>query len=73
VYVPYNVSIMSLFEQYTANFPLFFPTKPYLRDLFAANSDRVLSQLSHNQYLGLPPRSAVTPIGESDPNAFGIN
>ena len=25
-HVPYNVSIMSIFEQYTANVPLFFPT-----------------------------------------------
>tara|TARA_Y100000004_G_scaffold134161_1_gene151680 strand:- start:4256 stop:5269 length:1014 start_codon:yes stop_codon:yes gene_type:complete len=25
-HIPYNVSIMSIFEQYTANIPLFFPT-----------------------------------------------
>lgn len=26
IHIPYNVSLMSLFEQYTANVPLFFPT-----------------------------------------------
>ena len=26
IHIPYNVSIMSIFEQYTANVPLFFPT-----------------------------------------------
>jgi len=26
VYVPYQVSVMSLFEQYRMNIPLFFPT-----------------------------------------------
>ena len=26
IHVPYNVSLMSIFEQYTANVPLFFPT-----------------------------------------------
>ena len=26
IHIPYNVSIMSIFEQYTANVPMFFPT-----------------------------------------------
>jgi len=34
IHVPYQVSTMSIFEQYTANVPLFFPTKRFLKDLF---------------------------------------
>ena len=32
VYVPYQVSVMSLFEQYRMNIPLFFPSKSLLGD-----------------------------------------
>lgn len=41
IHIPYNVSIMSIFEQYTANVPMFFPTirfgkklSGYLSELF---------------------------------------
>jgi hypothetical protein len=71
VHVPYNASTMSLFEQSTSNLPLFFPTPAYLRQLFVEDGGRtVLSQLSHNQYLGLPPKSAIAPLSGSDPNDF---
>ena len=32
-HIPYNVSIMSIFEQYTANMPLLFPTLPFAKTL----------------------------------------
>jgi hypothetical protein len=33
IHMPYEVSTMSLFEQYSANIPLFFPTKNFLKNL----------------------------------------
>lgn len=33
IHIPYNVSIMSIFEQYTANVPLFFPTFDFGKQL----------------------------------------
>jgi hypothetical protein len=33
VHMPYEISTMSLFEQYSANVPLFFPSKPFLKYL----------------------------------------
>lgn len=35
IHLPYQISTMSLFEQYTANIPLFFPTKRLLKELVA--------------------------------------
>ncbi len=32
VHMPYDVSTMSVFEQYSANVPLFFPTKRFLKE-----------------------------------------
>lgn len=37
VHVPYHNGSMSTFEQYTANVPLFFPSKPFVKDLFHQN------------------------------------
>lgn len=33
IHLPYQISTMSLFEQYTANIPLFFPSKRLLKEL----------------------------------------
>jgi hypothetical protein len=33
VHMPYEISTMSIFEQYSANIPLFFPSKEYLKKL----------------------------------------
>jgi hypothetical protein len=34
IHTPYNNGSMSIFEQYTANMPLFLPTKKYAKELF---------------------------------------
>ena len=70
VHIPYNISTMSIFEQYTANIPLFFPSWKFLytlREAFSANG--VLSETSWNQVHRLPSRSSVFP-GLDDPNNF---
>ncbi|MES2122648.1 MAG: hypothetical protein V4492_07735 [Chlamydiota bacterium] len=44
VHFPYQISTMSIFEQYTANVPLFFPSKKFL---YALQEERkLLTQLS---------------------------
>jgi len=39
VHIPYNVSIMSIFEQYTANVPLFFPSAQFCNSINGAMSE----------------------------------
>ncbi len=60
VHIPYNASIMSIFEQYTANVPLFFPTiefgkslNGYLSELFFNLNTNTPPCLSDNQAIGL--------------------
>jgi len=56
VHFPYNVSTMSIFEQYYANVPLLFPSKKLLEQMI--NSDYpVLSELSYRSVKRLPPMS----------------
>ena len=70
VNIPYNASTMSLFEQYTCNIPLFFPSHKFLsqlRETFFRNG--VLSELSWNQVHGLESKSLILKEGQ-DPNNF---
>jgi len=47
VHIPYNISTMSIFEHYTSNMPLIFPSKSFILDLYRSNS--ALSQLTWNK------------------------
>ena len=38
VHMPYEISTMSIFEQYSANIPLFFPSKTFLKKLILENN-----------------------------------
>jgi hypothetical protein len=55
VHFPYNISTMSIFEEYSANVPLFFPSKKFLHTLQAIYPDRILNQLSFFQVNALKP------------------
>lgn len=44
IHVPYHNGSMSIFEHYTANVPLFFPSKEYAKDLFHKN--KIFSDLT---------------------------
>jgi hypothetical protein len=55
VFIPYNVSIMSLFEHYTACAPIYVPDRRFLKELMAEYPDDVLSSLSFCQVTGHPP------------------
>lgn len=44
IHIPYNISTMSIFEQYSGNVPLFFPTIDFLIEL--ANKKYALTEIS---------------------------
>lgn len=70
VYIPYNSSIMSIFELYTSAVPMLFPSQSFAADLYARYRNQgVLSELSFNQVRGLPSGSAI-PCDAMDPNNF---
>jgi len=54
IHIPYNGSLMSIFEQYTANIPLFFPSYEFMLKLRKSFGPRgVLNQLSWREVYGL--------------------
>ncbi len=65
VHIPYNISTMSMYEQHTANIPMFFPTLRFLMEL-RRSGHNVLGEMSWNQYLRLPPASGDDPNNYSD-------
>ncbi|MEP9377541.1 hypothetical protein ABLE91_12545 [Aquabacter sp. CN5-332] len=70
VHIPYNASVMSIFEQYAAGIPLFFPSFEFLMDLYGAHGDAgVLSEISFNQVLKLESGSSIM-AAPLDPNDF---
>lgn len=69
VHLPYQVSTMSTFEQYTANVPQLFPSAKYLTDMYFGGWG-VLSQVSTFQYASSTRHvGSIVPIdGPLDPN-----
>ena len=70
IHIPYQISYMSIFEQYTSNIPLFFPTKEFLMDIYKNNKYSVLKEVSWNNYCGMSSNSYTSFDGEHDPNDF---
>lgn len=60
VFIPYNVSIMSLFEHYSACAPIYVPTREFLKRLMAEHPREVMSNLSYAQILGRPASAPST-------------
>jgi hypothetical protein len=70
VYIPYNASIMSIFEMYTSSIPMYFPSSSLLAELYKLGSiPGILSELSFNQVRGMAPGSVI-PCGPMDPNNY---
>jgi len=69
IHFPYNISVMSVFEQYTANIPLFFPSKRYLLELWL-NKVPVLDQWSWHSSNKQVPKSLIEHKHEQDPNNY---
>jgi len=65
LYIPYNISTMSLFEFATAGIPVTIPSKKLLIDLHSKYKG-VLSELSYYQIRGL----STTGLSSDDPNNF---
>lgn len=70
VVIPYNASCMSVFEYYSANIPLFFPSQEFSLKLMDLYKDYgIYSELSWNQVLKLRSGSVLEAKG-LDPNSF---
>ncbi|MBX2867327.1 MAG: class I SAM-dependent methyltransferase [Acidiferrobacterales bacterium] len=50
VHLPYEISTMSIFEQYSANIPLFFPRKPHLKNLIRTEKIPFNGAMSREHY-----------------------
>ncbi len=66
VHFPYQISTMSLFEQYSACVPIFFPTKEFLFELHEKYPETILAHLS---FLRVPDLEN-NPRPEEDLNNF---
>jgi hypothetical protein len=70
VHIPYNCSLMSFFEHYSMNVPLYVPTPDFLLDLALRHG--VLTELTWNGYFKLGPGSRIKGVRQDlpDPNDF---
>lgn len=69
IHIPYQVSYMSIFEQYTANIPLFVPTRKFLIELYRKGYG-VLQEMSWNKCMNQPSKSFISYKGKFDPNNY---
>lgn len=72
---PYCNSTMSVFEQYTAGFPMLFPSKELMKELYFEYYDlgfnSILHEMSFNRMCSLPNMSAFKPKNiDVDPNDY---
>lgn len=65
IHIPYNISTMSIYEQYTANTPLFFPSIDFLFELMSKGID-ALSEITWNQIFGMQPTNGINPNNYKD-------
>lgn len=73
IHLPYTCSTMSIFEQYTAGIPLYFPSRDFIKTLYYQYLDSgfngIFYDLSFNRYYGLT-HSVLTPEYSIDYNDF---
>jgi hypothetical protein len=70
IQIPYTCSTMSIFENYTSNIPMFFPSLKFMMQLYQNYSDFVLSELTWNRIFGTSRQSIIDCDRENDPNRF---
>lgn len=68
-HIPYQISYMSIFEQYTSNIPMLFPTQEFLIDLYKNNYD-VLKEVTWNEYMKRQSGSFIEYKKQYDPNDY---
>lgn len=70
VHFPYQISTMSIFEQYMSNIPMLFPTKRFLEEMYFGGWPGILSQVSNMKLYGSAPKSVMPFNGGIDPNDY---
>ena len=70
VHFPYAMSLMSIFEQYTSNIPLFFPTKQFMFTLYESKFGGVMGESSFNLIHNQPNKSSIETLYGFDPNNY---
>ncbi len=70
IHIPYQISYMSIFEQYTSNIPLFLPTKEFLIELYKNKKYSVLKEVTWNGYFNQPSQSIINYDKQFDPNDY---
>ena len=70
IHIPYQISYMSIFEQYSANIPLLLPTKRLLLDIYKNKKYNVLKEVSWNNYFNNNSQSFIECNHKYDPNNY---
>lgn len=70
IHIPYQISYMSIFEQYTYNIPLIIPSKKLLLDIYKSKQYNVLKETSWNNYFNQQPKSYIQCNHKFDPNNY---
>jgi hypothetical protein len=70
VHFPYAMSLMSIFEQYTSNIPLFFPTEQFMLTLYQAKFGGIMGESSFNLIHNQPNKSSIPPLHGLDLNDY---
>lgn len=70
LHIPYNVSTMSMFEQYAAGIPIAVPTLDFAMKLYESREVRIFEQITWAGTFGREPGSVVPYGAKYDPNAF---
>ena len=73
IHIPYNISTMSIFENYTSCIPMFFPSLDFMLRLRKSfGSHGILNQLSWREVWGLKPDAMLPPSRNiRDLNKYG--
>jgi hypothetical protein len=70
MHMPYQISYMSIFEQYTYNMPLIVPSQEFLMKTYTEGSYNVLKEVSWNNYFNKMSYSAISANTTYDPNNY---
>lgn len=74
VHFPYTCSTMSIFEQYTAGVPLYFPSKSFIKNLYYERLNEefcgIFYDLSFNRYYNLKESSLKPLYSDIDYNQY---
>ena len=73
IHIPYNVSTMSIFENYTSGMPMFFPSLEFMLKLRKSFGNMgILNQLSWREVWAQPPGTIISgPANKTDINNYG--